>query len=93
MEYIYSNMPVLEPIGLYGGRPFKELKNKFLMAQGSNVLPLTSDILPEYMELLELPGHCFDMVGFRSEDGVVYLADCLSSKETLEKYQLALSMT
>ena len=29
-----------------------------------------------------------DMVGFRSEDGVVYLADCLSSKETLEKYQI-----
>lgn len=86
MEYIYSNMPVLEPIGLYGGRPFKELKNKFLMAQGSNVLPLTSDILPEYMELLELPGHCFDMVGFRTKDGTAYIADSVSSEETLGKY-------
>lgn len=30
----------------------------------------------------------FDMVGFRTPDDVVYLADCLSSRETLEKYQI-----
>ena len=36
----------------------------------------------------ELPGHFFDMVGFRIADDVVYLADCLSSKETLDKYQI-----
>ena len=35
-----------------------------------------------------LPGHFFDMVGFRTPDDVVYLADCLSSRETLEKYQI-----
>ena len=28
------------------------------------------------------------MVGFQTDDDVVYLADCLSSKETLEKYQI-----
>ena len=28
------------------------------------------------------------MVGFRTADDVVYLADCLSSKETLDKYQI-----
>lgn len=38
------------------------------------------------MTLLPLPGHSFDMVGFRTADGVVYLADCLSAKETLDKY-------
>ncbi len=40
------------------------------------------------MEIIPLPGHFFDMVGFRTSDGVVYLADCLSSKETLEKYKI-----
>ncbi len=35
-----------------------------------------------------MPGHFFDMVGFRTPDDVVYLADCLSSRETLEKYQI-----
>ena len=28
------------------------------------------------------------MVGFRAPDDVVYLADCLSSRETLEKYRI-----
>lgn len=28
------------------------------------------------------------MAGFRSKDDVVYLADCLSSKSTLEKYKI-----
>ena len=29
------------------------------------------------------------MVGFRTPDNVVFLADCISSKETLEKYQIS----
>ena len=39
--------------------------------------------------MISLPGHFFDMVGFRTKDDVVYLADCLSSKETLDKYQIS----
>ena len=38
--------------------------------------------------MIPLPGHFFDMVGFRIKDDVVYLADCLSSKETLDKYRI-----
>ena len=29
------------------------------------------------------------MVGFRAKDNVVFLADCLSSRETLEKYRVS----
>ena len=39
-------------------------------------------------ELIPLPGHTYDMVGFRSFGDVVYLADCLSSRETTEKYRV-----
>jgi len=80
--------PVLEPAFLYGGFPPKELRHKFLMAQESDAEELTADVLPEGFELLQLPGHFFHMTGFRSPDGVVYLADCLSSRETLDKYQI-----
>lgn len=86
LECSYTNQPILEPMGLYGGLPFKELKHKFLMAQGSEALPLTKDVLPERIKLLELPGHSFDMVGFLTTDGTAYLADCVSSEETLAKY-------
>ena len=86
MENVYSNSPILEPIGLYGGLPFKDLKHKFLLAQESTVLPLTDEVLPAGMKMLELPGHCFDMVGFLTDDGTAYIADCVSSEETLAKY-------
>ncbi len=87
-ECAFANHVTFEPSFLYGGRPMKELRHKFLMAQESRVLPLTQEVLPGGMELIPLPGHSMDMVGFRTVDDVVYLADCLSSEETLTKYGL-----
>lgn len=84
----FTKHPVLEPAFLYGGYPCKDLRHKFLLAQESNAEYLTKDVLPEGFEIINLPGHFFDMVGFRTPDNVVYLADCLSSRETLDKYQI-----
>ena len=88
IEQYFTSAPILEPAFLYGGCPGKELRHKFLMAQGSVANPLTKADLPVGWEMIELPGHSFDMVGFRTQDDVVYLADCLSSKETVDKYKI-----
>ena len=88
IEQAFTRHPVLEPSFLYGGYPCKDLRHKFLMAQESRAEPLTPEVLPQGFELIQLPGHFFSMVGFRTPDDVVYLADCLSSKETLDKYQI-----
>jgi len=88
MECDFTNHTVLEPSFLYGGYPCKDLRHKFLMAQGSNAEYLTKDVLPKGFAMIDLPGHFLDMVGFRTPDDVVYLADCLSSRETLDKYQI-----
>lgn len=88
IECDFTRHPILEPSFLYGGYPPKELRRKFLLAQESDAEYLTKEVLPEGFEIIPLPGHFFDMVGFRTPDDVVYLADCLSSKETLEKYQI-----
>lgn len=88
IECDFTNHTLLEPSFLYGGFPPKDLRRKFLMAQESSAEYLTEDVLPKGMSVIPLPGHFFDMVGFRDMDHVVYLADCLSSKETLEKYQI-----
>ena len=88
IECDFTRHPVLEPSFLYGGNPPKELRHKFMMAQPSDAFPLTPEVLPEGVSMIKLPGHSFDMVGFRTKDDVVYLADCLSSRETLEKYQI-----
>lgn len=86
IEADFTNHPILEPSYLYGGCPPKDLRHKFLLAQESNAEYLTKENLPEGWEIIQLPGHFFDMVGFRTPDDVVYLADCLSSKMTLDKY-------
>ena len=88
MERDFTAHTLLEPSFLYGGYPFKELRNKFLMAQSVDCLELSAAVMPEGLEIIPLPGHFFDQVGYRSDEGVVYLADCLSSRETLDKYRI-----
>jgi len=88
IECDFTNHPILEPAFLFGAYPPKELRHKFLLAQESQAEYLTEKVLPDGFEMIPLPGHYFDMVGFRTPDDVVYLADCFSSKETLDKYQI-----
>lgn len=85
----FTKHPVLEPAFLYGGFPPKDLRHKFLMAQESDAEELTKETLPDGFEIIPLPGHYFDMVGFRTPDDAVFLADCLSSRQTLDKYQIS----
>lgn len=89
IEGAFTRYPVLEPSFLYGGYPCKDLRHKFLMAQESDVTPFSDPRFPQEIEILPLPGHSFGMVGFRTPDDTVFLADCVSSRETLEKYGVA----
>ncbi len=88
IEGDFTRHPILEPAFLYGGFPPGDLRHKFLLAQPSDARDLTPEVLPQGFGLIPLPGHFFDMVGFRTPDDVVFLADCLSSRETLDKYQI-----
>ncbi|MBP5532211.1 MAG: MBL fold metallo-hydrolase [Lentisphaeria bacterium] len=86
IECAFARHPILEPAFLYGGFPPADIRRKFLLAEASGAEYLTADILPAGMEMIDLPGHFFGMVGFRTPDDAVYLADCLSSREILDKY-------
>ena len=88
IEAAFTRHPILEPSFLYGGYPCGELRHKFLLAQGSDALDFSDEGFPGEVEPIPLPGHFFDMVGFRTPDGTVFLADCISSRATLEKYGL-----
>ena len=71
---------------------FLRLRHKFLMAQESDVSDvsrLSEDQLLKDLELIPLPGHFFQMIGIRTPDDTVFLADCLSSRATLEKYRVS----
>ncbi len=88
IECAFVNHPELEPTFLFGSLPIKELQNKFLCAQASHALELTEKVLPNGLTCIELPGHSMHMMGYRTADDVVFLADSLASKETLEKYKV-----
>ena len=89
IEHDFTRHTVLEPSFLYGAFPPGELRHKFLLAQESDVEYMTKECLPEGIKAIPLPGHFFDMTGFRDNDDVVYLADCLSSEDTLQKYGIS----
>ncbi len=86
IEGDFTRHPILEPSFLYGGYPPKALRHKFLMAQESDALDFSHPDFPGELEIIPLPGHFFDMVGFRTPDDTVFLADCVSSAATLSKY-------
>lgn len=88
IEKAFTEHPILEPSFLYGGYPCKELCHKFLLAKPSEVTDFSDADFPKEIEIIPLKGHFFDMVGFRTPDDVVFLADCLSSRETLDKYRI-----
>lgn len=87
IEKAFTEYPILEPSFLYGGYPFKALRNKFLMAKETTVINI-KDNLPEGLEYFVLKGHFFDMIGIRTSDNVVFLGDALFSEDTITKYHL-----
>lgn len=89
IEAAFTRYPILEPSFLYGGYPCKDLRHKFLLASESDVCEITDDDFPKELEVIPLRGHFFDMIGIRTPDNVFFLADCISSKSTLEKYQIS----
>ncbi|MDR1956401.1 MAG: MBL fold metallo-hydrolase [Treponema sp.] len=91
MEGGFIQYPILEPAFLYGAYPCKDMRHKFLLAAESTVTASTrleKNSFPEELEIIELPGHAFQMIGIRTPDNTVFLADSISSAETLEKYKI-----
>ncbi len=86
IEAQFTRSPILEPSFLFGAYPPKPLRHKFLMAQPCACLDVTDSEFPKDVHVLPLPGHFFDQCGYMLPDGTAFIADCVSSPETLEKY-------
>ncbi len=89
MENAVIEHPILEPSFLYGGYPFKKLRNKFLMATPSQTQNIADAKLPDGMEYFRLPGHFWDMIGIKTPDDVYFLADCVFGENIITKYHLS----
>lgn len=89
IEMAFTNYPILEPSFLYGGYPCEDLRCKSLLAKDSKAIDIFHDSFPNELEIISLPGHFFDMIGLRTHENIVFLADCISSESTLKKYQVS----
>lgn len=89
IEAAFTKYPILEPSFLYGGYPCRDLRHKFLLADKSDAVDITDADFPKELEIINLPGHFFDMIGIHTPDDTVFLADCVISESTLKKYQIS----
>ncbi|MCH5316020.1 MAG: MBL fold metallo-hydrolase [Eubacterium sp.] len=87
IEKAFTEFPELEASFLYGGYPFKGIRNKFLLAKESAVTSIENN-LPDGLEYFNLRGHFLDMIGIKTSDDVYFLADSLFSEDSITKYHL-----
>jgi len=88
MEKAIIENPEITAAIAFGGYPHKYLRSDFLLAKESNVLELTPEILPASLEIIDLPGHNGNMVGFKTSDDIYFLADAIGGESTLKKYTI-----
>ncbi len=89
VDRVFVEYTALEPAFLFGGSPYKELKNKFLLAQESKAEELTEEVLPAGMRMMRIDGHSFSMTAFGTEDGIWFIADGVSGEKIIEKYHIS----
>ncbi len=89
IERAFTVSPILEPSFLNGSYPSRDLLHKFIFAQGSKCEDIAESVLPCGFEVIDLPGHSFEMIGIKTPDNVFFAADCVSSTVTLEKYGIS----
>jgi glyoxylase-like metal-dependent hydrolase (beta-lactamase superfamily II) len=80
---------IFEPGFMYGGFPPNEMRLPFLCAQPCETLLLTEDKLPKGITMFPLPGHTFNMYGFKTEDEVYFLADAYVGDEIISHHPIS----
>lgn len=92
LEAAMMENPVMEPLFLFGGAtPVRELRQKFTMAPPCQVARVVDagplEVGPFRVEVVPLPGHALNQMGVAVDD-VLFCADAVFPKETLEKHKI-----
>lgn len=87
-EKPFIAQPDLEGTFYFAGIDTDKTRNPFFMVEPSVIDTLTEENLPEGLEIISLPGHSFDMIGVRTPDGVVFVADSILAEKTWKEFKI-----
>ena len=88
LEAMFIEYPDLESKFYYSGIDTNKKLNPFFQVEPSKADVITEDNIPDGFEIIPLDGHSFEMIGVRTADGVVFLADSVLSEKTVDEYKL-----
>lgn len=80
--------PDLEGSFYFTGIDTDKSRNPFFLVEPSSAEEITKENTPDGLEFISLPGHSFDMIGVRTDDDVVFLADSVLSEKTWTEYKM-----
>ena len=69
IEIPFINFPIMTSTSFYGGNPFSELKNPFIMAKSSRATNINNLIIPG-LSIIDLSGHSPGLIGILTSDDV-----------------------
>lgn len=81
--------PFLIPTTLYGGYPNAKMRSKFITPEPCDCAEITQSDLPAGLSFVNIDGHDFEQLAFKTDDGVWFVGDAVSDKETLNKYRIS----
>lgn len=87
-ERMFIKYTEIEPDIMYNGYSVNKKLNPNYQGEPSDPEVFSEKNLPEGIEIIPLPGHAWQMIGVKTEDNVVFLADSIMSEETWEEHKL-----
>jgi len=87
LEKPFIELPLIEPLYLYGGFPPQSYLTKLITAAGVPVKDIEELVKELSIEVVDLSGHSLGMIGV-SVNGVLFAGDSIFSREVLMKYAI-----
>ncbi len=89
MESVFINNSILDPMVAYGAKPIDELLGSDIYAPPCVCFDTNHNDFPKEIEIVMLPGHSIDHIGYRLPDGTFFVGDALIDGDILKKYPLS----
>lgn len=88
-EAAIASNSFLEPAMFHGGYPYPQVMKRGIYYSDSCVCQdISSELFPQDIEVVDLPGHSCESVGYITPDGTAFIGDAVFDEETAERYPL-----